>query len=877
VGLLGLFLLLWAFPCEAAGANLERDLQEALEQSRAAVEVAREKAAGGGAIGKEIDQIRTQAGRIRKIDLLLREKFRLREETLRAGGAGALGRHRAMAAGVGAALEAYLTAVERLNRGDPSAGLLQDLLDLIDRIHPRRSGPILGALPYQNLDYPAQEPDPSPAVKPAYKGGNKTAGPEDLKNTPEAPIDRQIATLAQSLNWNPVSIYEYVKNNIETQWYWGCMKGAEETLLQKSGNDCDQATLLAALMRASGFPTRYVRGAIEFFPGMARAMNLTGIQDPLKIAEFFQKAGIPFEPVIAGGVIANFRIDHLWVESLIPYSNYRGAVIDGQGKTWLGLDTAIKVRDYLYKTPADLAAEFDLAGIRSAYLASPSVQTPLEYLKARLAENGYLPADLEKTRSLPEEVLNILPAGMQFEQRRITHELTGIPEELRHRVRFAAATQEGAPLFEFAADTLALANRRIALGYEPESVEDQETINAFGGLYNTPSYLVRLRPVLSVDDERVAVAQDGLPMGETFRLVLEAAAPRGTERVTQSHVAGAPAAIVVVAQQAPAAGGQDSQLPAALEDSVGILHRIGLRHIDLWNRAEEEIASLLHLSLARPLPTLVTVGNVADVTHLLGMPHALAWKGVYIDASLRAVQAVPERRVADSRLRDFMQLSALHGSVLENRALEEALNTEAISTAKLLALANAGGVPILTLGKENLAGLLPALPFAAEIKTDIADAVNQGFSVVIPDREVVHRDWRGVGYLKEDPATGEAGYMLSGRIAGGMTAVSPQGWTATDTAEKLGDFYAGSQKAVSITFPRTGSTVYASSITVEGLVADPSARVLVNGREADASGKTFQARDVRLSPGVNRITASVTDGAGATGTDHVIVIYEVVL
>ncbi len=44
------------------------------------------------------------------------------------------------------------------------------------------------------------------------------------------------------------------------------MKGAEETLRQKSGNDCDQATLFAALLRASGFPTRYVRGTIEFFP-----------------------------------------------------------------------------------------------------------------------------------------------------------------------------------------------------------------------------------------------------------------------------------------------------------------------------------------------------------------------------------------------------------------------------------------------------------------------------------------------------------------------------------------------------------------------------------------------------------------------------------
>ena len=77
--------------------------------------------------------------------------------------------------------------------------------------------------------------------------------------------------MRKSFNWNPVLIYEYVKNNIDTEWYWGCMKGAEETLRQKSGNDCDQATLFAALLRASGFPTRYVRGTIEFFPDIEQA------------------------------------------------------------------------------------------------------------------------------------------------------------------------------------------------------------------------------------------------------------------------------------------------------------------------------------------------------------------------------------------------------------------------------------------------------------------------------------------------------------------------------------------------------------------------------------------------------------------------------
>ncbi len=48
---------------------------------------------------------------------------------------------------------------------------------------------------------------------------------------------------------------------------------------------------------------------------------------------------------------------------------------------------------------------------------------------------------------------------------------------------------------------------RYALSYEPETVEDQETIDSYGGLDNTPAYLVRLRPVLKVDGDMISGRQ----------------------------------------------------------------------------------------------------------------------------------------------------------------------------------------------------------------------------------------------------------------------------------------------------------------------------------------------------------------------------------
>ncbi|MBI5075028.1 MAG: transglutaminase domain-containing protein [Nitrospirae bacterium] len=349
------------FLAEAFEPDLEKELQQSLIQSRAIVLQARQKLNNSPAIDIEISKLKDISESVKISLALLQERFRLRQEAANQLGAKAGQRHRAMEEGYLNAIGEYLNLSEQLSAisgqlfsAQQSATppltsplgkggqreVIETLKTLLDKILPKNRRPIHGSLPYKNLNYPAREPDASPAIKPAYKGGSQTVSPDDTKDTPGAPLSLEIATLAQSLNWKPVAIYEYVKNNIETEWYWGCMKGAEETLRQRSGNDCDQATLLAAMLRASGFPTRYVRGTIEFFPDIQKAKNLTGIEDPLKMAEFFQKAGIPYKPVIQGGKITNLQIEHIWIESRIPYGNYRGTMIDDSDPTWLGLDTS---------------------------------------------------------------------------------------------------------------------------------------------------------------------------------------------------------------------------------------------------------------------------------------------------------------------------------------------------------------------------------------------------------------------------------------------------------------------------------------------------------------------------------------------------------
>lgn len=765
----------FAAATSAFADDLEKGLRQHLQESRSAIAKTQKKLQAREAVVAEVAVLKSLGEKIRASHLLMRQRLSDRSERVSSLGAKAVERQSAIVAEYNKAIEEYLALIDAF---PPDAEVSQSTLEpcraLLDRLAPPRKRPLLGTLPYKHLSYPASEPASSPSVIPAYRGGDRSVKPADTAASAEAPITSEISSLAESLQWNPVLIYEWVKNNVETEWYWGVMKGAEETLRQRSGNSADQSALLVSLLRASGFPARFVKGTIEFFPGIDQAKEATGIADPVKIADFLRKAGIPFKPVIAGGGIANLQLDHVWVECQIPYSNYRGAVVDDFGKSWLGLDTTIKSAGYTRNTPLDIPVSVG-ASVPGEYLPGVQDQTPLEMLKAKAGtyldanQPGKTWQDLLATQRLNQDIQKILPSSMQFKQVAITGEYTELPVDLRHRVRFSA-TANGNELFSMGLDAMQLSNRRIALGYEPESVEDQQIIDSYGGLDNTPSYLVRLRPVIKLDGERVVVARDGLPMGGEFTLTTDMLGPNGTESVTTSQVVGNLAVIGIVGQRAKALAPI-----AAGDDAESILFKEAIGYIDRWNRSEEELAAYHKVALARPVPTTVTVGGVIDVSYLLDIPHGFEWKGVFIDAALRGVE-VTSRTGAPETEREFMRLSALQGSVLEARIFEDDLKVGAVSTAKVLQLAAQQGVPILSLDKSNVDTLLPGLSLDSEVKSDIANAVNQNLSVKVPQAEIAYQDWTGVGYLKENTETGESGWMLSGQLAGGMTAWRADLW-----------------------------------------------------------------------------------------------------
>src|SRR5262245_43116669 len=72
-----------------------------------------------------------------------------------------------------------------------------------------------------------------------------------------------IADLAASLAYDVERIHRFMAEEIRYEPYVGVLRGAAGTLAAGAGNSADQATLLAALLSASGLRTRFATGELD--------------------------------------------------------------------------------------------------------------------------------------------------------------------------------------------------------------------------------------------------------------------------------------------------------------------------------------------------------------------------------------------------------------------------------------------------------------------------------------------------------------------------------------------------------------------------------------------------------------------------------------
>jgi transglutaminase-like putative cysteine protease len=597
--------------------------------------------------------------------------------------------------------------------------------------------------------------------------------PADLAPTIDVQITTEITDKGSELGNSPLAIYEFVRNNIAFQPYVGSRKGSVFTLQQRAGNDTDQASLLLALLRAANIPSRYVRGTVEMTP--QQAMDWLGVEDAATAGSILTTAGLDGVNVVSGSNVVAIRCTRVWVEAYIPYGNYRGVANDDTGKAWIPLDPAFKGNTVHSGEDVLTAMGFNPDAFLADYISTFHAQSPLEKLQTdvqtwlNVNRPGKTVADIERTLALGELNLGVLPASLPYKTRAVSSRFSELENAKRYQVRFYLH-DGGTTFIDYPISLPELVTKRLVVDYVGATPADQATIDAYGGIYQTPPYLVNVKPRLKLDGTAVVTSTNATGIGYTHSWDMYFLQPAGDQNgqpviyntITTGN--GQSVAFDTFLDLPLGFLGSGSSSAGSLLDSI--LNNTAARYLSRVDRGEEAASRLLRMVSIADVSEAI-VENSVKVTYSSGIPVTFEWTGLTVDADRRIIGPFAVNGNSANNV-PYMSLTGYDGSNMENRVFEDTFVQEAISTVKILELANDAGIVVCTI-TSSIGGQCPGFSQPGYVVDAVNAALAQGHHVIIPKAPITVHLWSGTGYIDLDPTTGAAGYIIAGGNSGNVT------------------------------------------------------------------------------------------------------------
>ncbi len=606
----------------------------------------------------------------------------------------------------------------------------------------------------------------------------------DLSQTIEVKFTNEIEEIVELLNSDPVLVYEFVKNNFEYEPYYGSLKGSQQTLFEQAGNDFDQASLLIALYRSMRIPCRYVYGTIQV--PIKDAISWVGAPDALTAIKILSTSGIP---VIRNpeGIITALQMEHAWIEAFLPYDNYRGkinSIGNGHG-SWIPLDPSFKQH---FASPSGInlyqASDVSVEGILQTYASEIKTTLPVrEYLSLIKSEIEQIMPDkrfydLIWRNYIDKRELGLLPNTLEYEIIVTGYKSPEISDNLRHKVSFSTTGSLFEDGLSYVTSLPDIAGKRVTLSYVPATSTDEAIVAQFGNLYDTPPYMIQVKPVLKIEGQVKAIG-GAIDMAVSHDLRLTLFMPNGKieDIVTTPIIAGAYYAIGLDPQRTPStilyqrADKYLQRLNFASnstdrDEIVGeFLHLLVTGYLEQKDLSNKFIANTMQFRDFKKT-TVAVLGSDLSVSYIFSIPLKDDVGQLFIDVQ-RDVSNPIDMSGSGRSMKDFMSMDGMNGSFLESSLFETVFDIDSISTLKALAFANSAGIPVYKITTDNATTYLPMLQISADVKTDIVNALNRNLQVTVPQRDIQVNQWKGVGYIIENPLTGEAAYLISGGLAGG--------------------------------------------------------------------------------------------------------------
>ena len=601
------------------------------------------------------------------------------------------------------------------------------------------------------LESKAAKPLTSPSVAQVDSLEMKSMG--DGLSTSETEITPEIDELARALQHDPKLIFDYVRNNIEYVPTYGSVNGATATLLAGRGNDWDQASLLIALLRASGYTANYNFATVTYVLNDVAAW-LGVDEDPGVVNSVFARGGIPAE--VFQVTLYYVRMDRIWVKVEIDGNNYwfDPSFKISEVSSSIDLESAMGYSQSTFLTSAggtfgsDWVENMNEGNIRSE-LQNHSLNL-VDYIKNN-HPNKPIQEIIGGKRIIPEEMGSYpssLPYAIYVESPSDWSEIPSnycLKITIQHR-KFPYINRE----FK----SWEIAGKRVTIFYTgaynaPELRVDGELIST--GIWTVLGNTYDLD--ISIDHPYPQNGGSFCDNSETFPLI------SGNE-YNISIDFGTVSQKLIETRKDILFENRLSGSPDQSEDILGeSLHIMGLTWFHECRMTEELAAKLAKVSF-------VTHHNVGIMAQE---------EGYYIDVKLGSLNATSNNGDQSDVFSWFYAVSNI-GSALEHGMLEQLQDGDTrpgASTVKLLQLNN---ITSKTYYVDNAGFDWGQLQnYESSTLSELQSLVSEGYRLVLPeDANIVLEQWQGLGYIKifNDGNVSNIGMLIDGDFYGGYCTTS---------------------------------------------------------------------------------------------------------
>lgn len=658
-------------------------------------------------------------------------------------------------------------------------------------------------LPFNNVSNEEVQMETYTGTEPiAYEAGNENDSESDLEFTNDVVINDEIRSEFADLS-GVLEIYQYIKNNYMPEFYYGSRKGSVGAFEEKAGNDYDLSSLLIAVLRDREIPAHYVRGEIEITA--EQAMDWTAADNINAALRMIGALGIPVTGLTKNGDIVAARLEHVWVEAYVPYTDYRGAGNQSGESLWIPLDVSFKelnhlegidltsLIDYLIDESNFLTSDSEIYGVNVGQISTEVGEQNSAFAKYIL-ENGYGESTRDEVfggHEIVYEDLGYLPLTLPYDVVEKMDSFGDIPPELTDSISFSLIGNSAYEL-EFTGSksinkmlyTPDLYGKRVVLAYTPASEADEAILEQYGGIFKTPAYLLKLKPQLIIDGEVVAEGSTcNAGYMQKYTINIHNGSPnKNDSKVENSVVAGG---IYCIALDYGTISADELQKSAdnmeALKETVSedniytdmamgeMLNSVAKAYFAQLDMFNAVVAGQNNVTSTREM-SIGIVGFNVNVVYTFNRPAELNEGGIFLDIG-HDVHSVVSNGNDNDNEKTYMLQAGIYASAMEHGILEQITGVESVSTIKVLEYAAENDIPIHTIAKENIASEISTLDISEQVKQEISSSVNAGKVVIIPEQEIEINQWTGIGYMVLDPDTFACAYMISGGLAGGsMTA-----------------------------------------------------------------------------------------------------------